>query len=172
MKSLRVHGMEPKYYHKQLGWNARIDAIHAAILRVKLPRLDSWTEGRRQAALRYDALIEASHLERMMRRPAVADGRRHVFNQYVVRVSASERDALMLHLKQNGIASEIYYPVPLHLQECLSHLGHQAGDFPLSEEACASVLALPMFPEITAVQQQRVIDACASYRVKKSRAAA
>lgn len=172
MKSLRVHGMEPKYYHKHLGWNARIDAIQAAILRVKLPYLEQWTENRRQAAARYDTLIGESHVDRMLQRPVVAPNRRHVFNQYVVHVSASERHSLIAHLKQNGIATEIYYPVPLHLQECLAHLGHRPGDFPRSEEACGTVLALPMFPEITPIQQKRVVDACASYRMKQLRAAA
>jgi dTDP-4-amino-4,6-dideoxygalactose transaminase len=172
MAALRVHGMEPKYYHKYLGWNARIDAIHAAILRVKLPHLENWTEQRRQAAARYDALIEANHLHHFLRRPTVAAGRRHVFNQYVVRVPGKDRDALMQHLKQNGVACEVYYPVPLHLQECVRNLGYRPGDFPVSEEACRGVLALPMFPEITPAQQQRVIDVCAAYRVKQTRAAA
>jgi dTDP-4-amino-4,6-dideoxygalactose transaminase len=172
MAALRVHGMEPKYYHKYLGWNARIDAIHAAILRVKLPHLENWTELRRQAAARYDALIEANHLHHFLRRPTVAPSRRHVFNQYVVRVPGKDRDMLMQHLKQNGVACEVYYPVPLHLQECVRNLGYRPGDFPVSEEACRGVLALPMFPEITPAQQQRVIDVCAAYSVKQMRAAA
>ena len=107
-----------------------------------------------------------------MQRPDVADDCRHVFNQYVVRVPAQERDALMQHLRQNGVSCEIYYPVPLHLQECLRHLDYRPGDFPISEEACRSVIALPMFPEITSQQQQRVIDVCAAYRMKKTRLAA
>jgi dTDP-4-amino-4,6-dideoxygalactose transaminase len=172
MKALRVHGMEPKYYHKHLGWNARLDAIQAAILRVKLPYLDNWTEARRKAAARYDALIEESRLHRFMERPTIVDGRRHIFNQYVVRIPAADRDALVQHLKQNGIASEIYYPVPLHLQECLRHLGGRSGEFPVSEEACRTVLALPMFPEITLAQQQRVIKACAAFSPHQSRLAA
>jgi dTDP-4-amino-4,6-dideoxygalactose transaminase len=172
MKALRVHGMEPKYYHKYLGWNARIDAVHAAILRVKLPHLEDWTVQRQAAAGRYDDLIQASRLHRFMQRPAVMDECRHVFNQYVVRVPAHERDAMMQHLKQNGVACEIYYPVPLHLQECLRHLDYRPGDFPISEEASRSVIALPMFPEITSQQQQRVIEVCAAYRVKQTRVAA
>jgi dTDP-4-amino-4,6-dideoxygalactose transaminase len=172
MKALRVHGMEPKYYHKHLGWNARIDAVQAAILRVKLPYLEAWTTQRQEAGARYDALIESSRLHRFMQRPHVVDECRHVFNQYVVRVPASERDALLHHLKQHGVAAEIYYPVPLHLQECLRHLDYRPGDFPISEEACRSVLALPMFPEITLQQQQRVIDVCAAYRTKQTRIAA
>jgi dTDP-4-amino-4,6-dideoxygalactose transaminase len=172
MKALRVHGMEPKYYHKYLGWNARIDAIQAAILRVKLPHLEDWTMQRQTAAGRYDDLIQASQLHRFMQRPTVMDECRHVFNQYVVRVPASERDSLLQHLKQNGVACEIYYPVPLHLQECLRHFDYRPGDFPISEEASRSVIALPMFPEITSLQQQRVIEVCAAYRVKQARVAA
>ncbi|MCE9531611.1 MAG: DegT/DnrJ/EryC1/StrS family aminotransferase [Planctomycetes bacterium] len=172
MKALRVHGMEPKYYHKYLGWNARIDAIQAAILRVKLPHLERWTIQRQAAAERYDELIEATRLHRFMQRPAVMEGRRHVYNQYVVRVPVSERDTLMQHMRQNGVSCEIYYPLPLHLQECISHLNYRPGDFPISEEACHSVIALPMFPEITALQQQRVVDVCAGYRMKQTRVAA
>jgi len=172
MKALRVHGMEPKYHHKYLGWNARIDAIHAAILRVKLPHLENWTVQRQAAAGRYDDLIQASRLHRFMQRPTVMDEGRHVFNQYVVRVPAHERDAMIQHLKQNGVSCEIYYPVPLHLQECLRHLDYRPGDFPISEDASRSVIALPMFPEITSGQQQRVIEVCAAYRVKQTRVAA
>ncbi len=172
MKALRVHGMEPKYYHKFLGWNARIDAVQAAILRVKLPHLETWTKARQTAADRYDQLIEASSLHRFMQRPTMVEHCRHVFNQYVVRVPAGERDALMQHMRQQGVSCEIYYPVPLHLQECLKHLGHREGDFPVSEEACRSVIALPMFPEITQAQQERVVDVCAGYRVQRLRTAA
>jgi dTDP-4-amino-4,6-dideoxygalactose transaminase len=172
MKALRVHGMEPKYFHKYIGWNARIDAIQAAILRVKLPHLDRWTANRQAAARRYDNLIETRQLGGFMQRPKIAPNCKHVFNQYVVRVSPAERDALMNHLKQNGVASDIYYPLPLHMQDCLAHLGHREGDFPVSELAARSVLALPMFPEITASQQERVIDVCAGYTLKQRRAAA
>lgn len=172
MKALRVHGMEPKYYHKLLGWNARIDAIQAAILRVKFRHLEKWTAARQGAADRYDALIEATQLNRLVQYPVRMPNRRHVFNQYVLRVPAGDRDAMVQHLKQNGVACEIYYPVPLHLQECIRHLGYRPGDYPISEEACRSVLALPMYPEITAAQQQRVIDVCASYRSKAIRIAA
>lgn len=172
MKALRVHGMEPKYFHKYIGWNARIDAIQAAILRVKLPHLERWTAGRQAAAARYDALIEASDLHGFMHRPTVLPGRRHVFNQYIVRVPAAERDALINHLRQNGVGCDIYYPMPLHLQECLSHLGYREGDFPVSETAARSVVALPMFPELTASQQERVIEVCGSYIRKQTRRAA
>ncbi len=172
MKCLRVHGMEPKYYHRHIGWNARLDAVQAAILRVKLPHLEEWTEQRQAAAMRYDALIEENHLTGFLTRPARARNRRHVFNQYVVRVGDALRDALVKHLKADGIACEIYYPVPLHLQDCLAYLGYGKGDFPASEEASRSVLALPIFPEITAEQQRRVVGSCAAFLRQRARMAA
>src|SRR5262245_42481733 len=133
MTCLRVHGMEPKYFHKYLGWNARLDALQAAVLRVKLPYLDDWIKGRQAAALRYDALIEEQHLTHFLQCPMVRPRRRHVFNQYVVRVAHGQRDALMRHLKAERIGCEIYYPVPLHRQECLAYLDYREGDFPASE---------------------------------------
>ncbi len=169
---LRVHGMEPKYYHKYLGWNARLDALQAAILRVKLPYLDGWIEARQEVAHRYHELIENYHLTGFLERPVTQPQRRHVFNQYVVRVGHGMRDALVRHLKAQRIGCEIYYPVPLHLQECLGHLGHTAGDFPASEEACRSVLALPMYPELTAAQQERAIESCAAFLRQQARKAA
>jgi dTDP-4-amino-4,6-dideoxygalactose transaminase len=172
MACLREHGMEPRYYHKYLGWNARIDALQAAILRAKLPYLESWLCARQAAAKRYDALIEEARLGHFLDRPVVRPHRRHVFNQYVVRVAGGQRDALVRHLKADGIGCEIYYPVPLHRQECLQHLGYGEGDFPATEAACASVLALPMYPELTVDQQRRVIGSCSAFLRKRSRLAA
>ncbi len=172
MACLRMHGMEPKYYHKFIGWNARLDAVQAALLRVKLPHLDRAIGARQAAARRYDGLIEEYHLGHFLRRPAVRPQRRHTFNQYVVRVADGERDALVRWLKSERIGCEIYYPVPLHLQECLAHLGHRPGDFPAAEEACRCVLALPMFPEITVDQQRRVVGSCASFLRTRGRMAA
>jgi dTDP-4-amino-4,6-dideoxygalactose transaminase len=172
MTCLRGHGMEPRYYHKLMGWNARLDAIQAALLRVKLPYLDRWTGMRHAAAQRYDALIEESHLVHFLQRPTVLPHRRHVFNQYVVRVAHGQRDALVQHLRAEKIGCEIYYPIPLHLQECLAYLGHREGDFPASEEASRCVMALPMFPEITVDQQRRVIESCAEFVRKQARMAA
>ena len=163
MAALRNHGSEVKYFHKYLGWNARIDAIHAAILRVKLPYAEEWIAGRRAAAKRYDALIENYNLHGFFQRPVVEPHGRHSFNQYVVRVPAGHRDVLVQHLKSESVGCEVYYPLSLHLQECVAHLGHGVGDFPISEEASQCVLALPMFPEITEVQQRRVLDVCAAY---------
>lgn len=172
MACLRMHGMSPKYYHKLIGWNARLDAIQAAVLRVKLPHLDHWTESRQEAARRYDALMEEHHLAGIMDRPTVLPERRHVFNQYVVRVGGGMRDGLVRHLKAERIGCEIYYPLPLHLQECFAYLGHEAGDFPVSEAAAKSVLALPMFPEITLEQQRRVVQTCAGFLRQSERLAA
>jgi dTDP-4-amino-4,6-dideoxygalactose transaminase len=172
MATLRVHGMKPKYHHKYLGWNARLDALQAAILRVKLTRLDDWTAARQEAARRFDSLLEEYELTGFLQRPIRAPQRRHVFNQYVVRVAGGQRDALVQHLQERRIGCEIYYPVPLHLQECLAYLGHGPGDFPISEEASRSVLALPMFPEITEEQQRRILDCCASFRQQRSALAA
>ena len=163
MAALRNHGSEVKYFHKYLGWNARIDAIHAAILRVKLPYAEEWIAGRRAAAKRYDALIENYNLHGFFQRPVVEPHGRHSFNQYVVRVPAGHRDALVQHLKSESVGCEVYYPLSLHLQECVAHLGHSIGDFPISEDASKCVLALPMFPEITEAQQRRVLDVCAAY---------
>lgn len=172
MKCLRVHGMEPRYYHKYLGWNARLDALQAAMLRVKLPHLERWIDNRQAIAVRYDALIEEHHLTHFLERPVRRPNRRHTFNQYVVRVAHGQRDALVRHLKAEHIGCEIYYPMALHQQECLRHLGYRMGDFPASEEAAGQVLALPIYPELTADQQRRVIQSCAAFLRQQVRRAA
>ena len=123
-------------------------------------------------ARRYDELVEEHHLTHFLERPTARPNRRHTFNQYVVRVARGERDALARHLKSEGVGYEIYYPMALHQQECLRHLGYRAGDFPASEEAARCVLALPMYPELTAEQQQRVVTACAAYLRRQNRRAA
>jgi dTDP-4-amino-4,6-dideoxygalactose transaminase len=169
---LRVHGMETRYYHKYVGWNARLDAVHAAILRIKLPHVERWIEARQVVARHYDSLIEEHHLSQFLERPAVRPQRRHVFNQYVVRVMHGQREGLIRHLKAERIGTEIYYPIPLHLQECLAYLGYEEGDFPASERACQSVLALPMYPELTLDQQTRVIQSCAAFLRQRVRKAA
>jgi dTDP-4-amino-4,6-dideoxygalactose transaminase len=172
MKCLRVHGMEPKYFHKYLGWNARLDSLQAAMLRVKLPHLERWIANRQALAARYDAMIEEHHLSHFLERPVVRPHRRHTFNQYVVRVSGGQRDALVRHLKAEHIGCEIYYPMALHQQECLRYLGHRTGDFPTSEAAAGQVLALPIHPELTADQQRRVIHSCAGFLRQQVRRAA
>jgi dTDP-4-amino-4,6-dideoxygalactose transaminase len=172
MKCLRVHGMEPKYFHKYLGWNARLDSLQAAMLRVKLPHLERWIANHQALAARYDAMIEEHHLSHFLERPVVRPHRRHTFNQYVVRVSGGQRDALVRHLKAEHIGCEIYYPMALHQQECLRYLGHRTGDFPTSEAAAGQVLALPIYPELTADQQRRVIHSCAGFLRQQVRRAA
>jgi dTDP-4-amino-4,6-dideoxygalactose transaminase len=172
MAALRDHGMEVKYHHKYLGWNARLDALHAAMLRVKLPYVDRWIEARQEVARRYDALIDEHHLSGFLHRPVVRPQRRHAFGYYVVRVAQNQRDALMRHLKSEHIGCDIYYPIPLHQQECLAYLGYQEGDFPASEEASRNVLALPMYPGLTIDQQRRVIQSCANFIRQRGRKAA
>src|SRR5437763_8263435 len=149
MCTLRVHGMKPKYHHPVLGWNARIDALHAAVLRVKLPHVERWVGQRQAAAGRYDDLIADRGLTGFLTRPARRPDRRHTFNQYVCRVAGGQRDALVRHFQSEKVGCDVYYPVPLHLQACLRPLGHHEGEFPASEAACREVIALPVFPEIT-----------------------
>ncbi len=154
---LRVHGMEPKYHHQEIGINSRLDALQAAILRVKLRHLDTWTLQRREAASRYLALFQAHGLTDLVTLPIERQGCYHVFNQYVVRVPAPLRDPMREYLTSRQIGSEIYYPIPLHLQPCFAMLGHQAGDFPEAEAAASETLALPMYPELADEQQRYVV---------------
>jgi dTDP-4-amino-4,6-dideoxygalactose transaminase len=154
---LRVHGMEPKYYHHEVGFNSRLDAIQAAVLRVKLRHLEAWTQKRRGAAVRYQGLFETHKLTDQVVLPCERAGNLHVFNQYVIRVPAILRDPLRDHLAARQIGTEIYYPVPLHLQPCFVPLGYVSGDFPNSESAARQTLALPIYPELTEEQQRFVV---------------
>jgi dTDP-4-amino-4,6-dideoxygalactose transaminase len=157
LRLLRNHGAEPKYFHKRIGANFRMDALQAAVLRVKLPHLPRWTAMRRANAARYDALIASSGLASQVARPVVTPGCEHIFNQYVVRVP--DRDRVRAFMAERGIGTEVYYPVPFHLQECFRALGHVRGDFPRAEAAADSTLALPIYGELTAGQQQAVVSA-------------
>jgi len=159
IRLLRNHGAEPKYFHKRIGGNFRLDAIQAAVLRVKLPHLPRWTAMRRENADRYVRLFADAGLADRITLPAAAPGYFHIYNQFVVRVP--DRDRVRAHLAEQGIATEIYYPVPFHLQECFAHLGHSRGDFPEAERAADSTLALPIYGELTAGQQQTVVRALA-----------
>src|ERR1700686_4130807 len=145
LRVLRVHGGKPKYFHALIGGNFRIDELQAAVLRVKLKYLDGWTEARQRNAAFYDGAFAAAALGANLRTPLAVAGYRHIFNQYVVR--AQNRDALRARLSERGIGSEIYYPVPLHLQKCFEYLNYRAGDFPQSERAAAETLALPIYPD-------------------------
>jgi len=158
LRLLRVHGSRSKYHCEVLGVNSRLDALQAAILRVKLPHLESWTEGRRANADRYRRLFAEMNLGDRVVLPVEPAGSRHVYNQFVIRVP--ERDALREHLTRSGIPTEIYYPEPLHRQPAFSHLG---GSFPEAERASREVLALPIFPELTEAQQRRVVTAIAEF---------
>jgi dTDP-4-amino-4,6-dideoxygalactose transaminase len=161
MGVLRVHGGKPKYYHALIGGNFRIDELQAVVLSIKLPHLDGWTAGRQRNAAFYAAAFAGARLGEAVRTPRAVTGVRHIYNQYVVRVR--ERDALRRHLDGAGVGTEIYYPVPLHLQQCFAYLGHKAGDYPLSEQAAAETLALPIYPELTETQLQYVVDSIAAY---------
>lgn len=164
---LRVHGGKPKYYHALIGGNFRLDELQAAVLNVKLKRLDAWTAARQRNAAFYDDAFKRARLEEAVRTPHASLGVRHIYNQYVIR--ARDRDGLRAHLEASGIGTEIYYPVPLHLQQCFAYLGGKAGDFPQSERAAAETLALPIYPELTEAQLQYVVDTIAHYCRAQSR---
>jgi dTDP-4-amino-4,6-dideoxygalactose transaminase len=155
MRVLRVHGGKPKYFHALIGGNFRIDELQAAVLRVKLKYLDRWTEGRQRNAAYYDAAFNDARLGANLRTPLAVAGHRHIFNQYIVR--AQRRDELKARLAERHIGSEIYYPVPLHLQQCFAYLNYRAGDFPHSEQAAQETLALPIYPELEQAQMAHVV---------------
>jgi dTDP-4-amino-4,6-dideoxygalactose transaminase len=159
LRVLRVHGGKPKYYHAMIGGNFRLDALQAAILSVKLKHLDNWTAGRQRNADRYDQLLADRCAS--ISPPLRLAGGRHIFNQYTVRVS--DRDGLRQHLNDGKIGSEVYYPIPLHLQQCFDYLGYKQGDFPVSEEAASSVISVPVYPELSAAQQRYVVDGIADF---------
>jgi dTDP-4-amino-4,6-dideoxygalactose transaminase len=158
---LRTHGMEPKYYHHVVGGNFRMDAMQAAILRVKAPHLARWTEGRRANAARYARLFGDSGLADRITLPIEPPGYHHIFNQFVIR--SADRDRLKRHLDDRGIGNEIYYPVPFHVQPCFAGLGYRQGQFPHAERAARETLAIPIFAELTADQQQTVVDTIAEF---------
>ncbi|MBX3332142.1 MAG: DegT/DnrJ/EryC1/StrS family aminotransferase [Nitrospira sp.] len=168
MRVLRVHGSQPKYYHKVIGGNFRLDTIQAAVLNVKLNYLDGWTRRRQENANRYGTLFQQSDLVRKGRVQLPEAIYRfsgvkhhHIYNQFVLRVE--RRDDLMAYLLQKGIGAEIYYPVPFHLQECFRYLGYKEGDFPASEGAAKETLAIPIYPELTAEQQTEVVETIATF---------
>jgi dTDP-4-amino-4,6-dideoxygalactose transaminase len=163
LKLLRVHGMEPRYYHQVVGINSRLDSLQAAILRVKLPHLDAWTTARQANAARYMELFSQYDLAGRITVPTDEPRGRHVWNQFVIRVADGRRDALRAHLTASKVGTEIYYPVPLHLQQCFAHLGWAQGDLPHTEQAADETLALPIFPELEPAEQRTVVGRIAEF---------
>ncbi|MFH1980245.1 MAG: DegT/DnrJ/EryC1/StrS family aminotransferase [Pseudomonadota bacterium] len=153
---LRNHGARPKYYHRMIGGNFRLDAIQAVVLSIKLKHLDAWTAGRQKNAARYRRLFADMDLLEHVALPAAGEDR-HIYNQFVIRVGG-HRDALRAHLTDAGVGTEIYYPVPLHLQACFAYLGYQPGDFPEAEAAAAETIALPIYPELSEAQLTYVVE--------------
>ena len=161
IRLLRGHGSHPKYFHKVVGGNFRLDSIHAAVLRVKLKHLDSWSQARQQGAAYYTNCMTKYGLQgRPVEVPKIMQSR-HIFNQYVIR--CDDREGVREHLKQDKITTEVYYPQPMHLQECFADLGHKKGEFPESERAALTTLALPMYPELPNTQRERVVRSIAAF---------
>lgn len=164
IRRLRVHGAGTTYFHDEVGINSRLDALQAAILRVRLRHLEGWNEERRIVAGRYMMLFGEKGLLDFVTPPAELPGGRHVYHQYVVR--AKHRDELMKYLAERGITTRVYYPLPLHLQRCFANLGYKKGDFPVAEALADDVLALPMFPELLPEEQERIVSEIAGFYAK------
>ena len=160
--ALRVHGSEERYYHKWIGLNSRLDGFQGAVLRVKLPHLDGWSNKRKENADRYRQLFTDQGVTEEIGLPFERDDCRHIYNQFVIRVPG-RRDELRQFLAVNGVGTDIYYPVPLHLQECFEYLGYRAGDFPESERAASESLAIPIYPELEVEQQEYVVEMIAEF---------
>lgn len=176
LRRLRVHGDTGGYEHIEIGLNSRLDALQAAVLRVKLMHLETWTEARQRNAKRYADLFRFHQLEGFFDLPEILPERRHVFNQYCVRVRNNQRDHVLNSLRQRKIGCAVYYPKPLHLQKCFAHLGYQPGDLPHSETAAREILALPSYPELPMADQELVVralvDICQSSQTTARRKAA
>lgn len=164
VRRLRVHGAGTTYFHDEVGINSRLDALQAAILRVRLRHLEGWNEERRIVAGRYMMLFGEKGLLDFITPPAELPGGRHVYHQYVVR--AKRRDELQKYLAERGITTRVYYPLPLHLQRCFAYLGYKKGDFPTAEALAGDVLALPMFPELLPEEQERIVSEIAGFYAK------
>ncbi len=169
IRRLRVHGDAGQYEHVEVGLNSRLDALQAAILRVKLRHLDEWTLARQRNAGRYEVLFEEYGLLDAITLPATLPDRRHVYNQYCVRVADGRRDEVLAGLRQRQIGCGIYYPKPLHLQTCFADLGYRAGSLPVAEQAAMETIALPVYPELSEEQQERVVRAIADTLGRKPR---
>ncbi len=162
LKALRVHGAEKRYHHRWIGLNSRLDGFQGAILRVKLPHLDGWTDRRRENADRYRQVFADTGLLELVTVPTELEGRKHIYNQFVIRVR-ERRDELKAFLAEKGVGTDIYYPIPLHLQECFAYLGYKKGDMSESEKAAADTLALPIYPELSADKLEYVVDSIAEF---------
>ena len=163
LRRLRTHGGANEYEHQEIGINSRLDELQAAVLRVKFPSLDKWSEERSRKAAFYSQLLNEADLSFPLITPQVRADGRHIFHQYVVRVPGN-RDALMEHLQARGVGTKVYYPIPLHRQECFAYLGYKEGDFPESESAARETFALPVYPELSREQQVYVVEAIKSFR--------
>lgn len=158
---MRNHGAYPKYYHKMIGGNFRLDALQAVVLDIKLKYLDEWTAGRQKNADYYDAGIKARGLSNKVKTPVRLNGYRHIFNQYILQVD--KRDSLIEYMKERNIGCEIYYPVTFNNQECFKYLGYKQGDFPAAEKAADKTLAIPIYPELSAEQKDYILDMIADF---------
>ena len=172
LKCLRVHGDVGQYEHVEVGMNSRLDSLQAAVLRVKLRQLDTWTEARQRNADRYGDMFRQEGVLDSINLPKVGPNRRHVFNQYCIRVRHGNRDSLMQQLKTKKIGCAVYYPKPLHLQKCFKYLGYRPGQFPEAEAASRDILALPSYPELPAADQARIVTAvteiCQGFRAART----
>jgi dTDP-4-amino-4,6-dideoxygalactose transaminase len=172
LKCLRVHGDVGQYEHIEIGMNSRLDSLQAAVLRVKLKQLEVWTVSRQRNAGQYGEMFRQNDVLDMISLPKIGPNRRHVFNQYCIRVRQGQRDQLMSHLKSRKIGCAVYYPKPLHLQKCFKYLGYRVGQFPEAEAASRDILALPSYPELPARDQSRIVSAvteiCQDLRANRS----
>lgn len=162
LRCLATHGMNPRYYHALVGINSRLDTLQAAVLNIKLRHLDAWGAARRENAQRYHKLLTEAGLDHVLALPATDAPCEHVWNQYTVRIPHGKRDAIRAQLSAAGVGTEIYYPLPLHMQECFKDLGYVPGDLPETEQAAQEVLSLPIFPELTAREQEYVVEQLAA----------
>jgi dTDP-4-amino-4,6-dideoxygalactose transaminase len=163
LRTLRVHGGATEYHFLEVGINSRLDTLQAAVLRVKLRHLDNWSKQRQRKAQRYTELFQEARLGFEFVPPFIRPDASHIFHQYIVRVP-KYRDELIRHLSENGVGTKIYYPVPLHLQQCFAYLGYRKGDFPEAESAAQETMALPIYPELTDAQQSYVVDIIRQFR--------
>jgi hypothetical protein len=166
LRRMRVHGADRQYYHQVVGGNFRLDALQAAILRVKLPHLAAWTAARRRNAARYDQFFADAGLTDRVALPVVAPDCHHIFNQYVIRLP--HRDAVKAHLESRHVGCAIYYPVPFHEQACFASLGYRTGQFPHAEKAARETLALPIYGELSADQQRYVVSVIAEALIRSA----